>query len=950
MYTPLKITTDYTLLKSLIKIDDLILFLVTNNIKACAICDENLFGWAEFYTKCKQNNIKPIIGLNIKVTNQDVYLYAKNYNGFKNMLKLHTIMQKKELEVSDLIKYYQDILVIIPESSYSLKNVLTFYDDLYFCYQNEEEEANLKSEKNKIYLNDIKALKKEDLIYLNYLDLLAERKKNKYQNNFYNEHISDSAIVESIISKLNLELPKDKNYIPAYHPQANQFLKALAQKGLEKRLNKNITSIYQNRLNYELDVITKMGFGNYFLIVYDYVLYAKKNNILVNCRGSAAGSLVSFCLGITDVDPIKYNLIFERFLNPERITMPDIDIDFAADKREEVIKYVKNKYGVENVAKGLTFTTLKTKLVLRDLAKVLNINNYVFEKFNQNIDGNLSLKANLKNELIQKYLNNYQDLKKLYKIALKLENLKKNVSTHAAGIVISSCPLDEVIPIFYNGDELITGISMEYLENLGLLKMDFLGLKNLTTISNVLKVVGLLKMPDINYEDQKVFQIFNTIDVEGIFQFETNVMRHFLENFKIDTFKDLVAALALIRPGPKDYIMRYNRRRKKIDKITYLHPDLAPILEETYGIILYQEQIMAILNKIGGYSLGEADLIRRAIAKKKENIIKEEKAKFVNRATKRGYKSEVANLIYDDIAKFADYGFNKSHSVTYAKLSYEMAYLKAYYYDYFLLVLLNSDSKNQINKYLSILKKRHLQIVKPSILNTNLECVIKDKKLYLPLTLIGKINKEIINKLALANKKNYTDFIDFCLKTKDFISRDCLSILIKSGALDIFKLNHPTMLENLDNILNYVSLVEEDEDIIPKPSLVIKKDLTEKEKLREEKEVYGFYVTHHPAAIYQDKNIVKAIDITKWLFKKINMGLLITKITKIKTKKNEDMAFLEAEDETGKVSLTVFPMNFKALDSIKEKDLVILRGEVSKRFDKYQIIVNNIKKDGENNE
>ncbi|MEG1149757.1 MAG: DNA polymerase III subunit alpha [Bacilli bacterium] len=956
MYTPLKITTDYSLLKSLIKIEDLIKFLVKNNITSCGICDENLYGTLDFYTKCKKNNIKPIIGLNIKLNSKDIYLYAKNYNGYKNLLKIHTLMHKRELGIIDLELYKSDILVIVPyKSNIEFKNLL-FFHDLYIGYTTEFEKTNaLFITKNIVYVNDILSLNLSDTAYLLYLDLLGNRETLDYSNNYYktNLEIINESEIKEVVDKLNLEIPFNNRYIPKFNLEVDSYnyLYSLAFKGLSKRLNGKVIDTYTKRLNYELNVIKSMNFVDYFLIVYDYVLYAKKNNILVGPgRGSAAGSLVSFCIGITDIDPIKYNLIFERFLNPARVTMPDIDIDFDATKRDLVIDYVKGKYGSDFVASGITFNTLKSKLVLREVAKLLKVDNALLEGFIKSIDSSLDLRSNLQNINVKKYLTNYKELNKLYEVSLKLEGLKKNVSTHAAGVVISSVPLDDVIPIYINNDTVLTGSPMEYLEDMGLLKMDFLGLKNLTIIANILDKIGIDKLKNINLEDPRVFDLFLRKDVDGIFQFESPVMRMLLDNFVPDSFSDLVASVALVRPGPRKYVPTFIKRKDGIEKITYLHPDLEDILKETYGVLLYQEQIISVLVKIGGYSLGEADIIRRAISKKNESIILEEEKKFVASSIKNGYQENFARTLYKQISEFASYGFNKSHSVAYALISYQMAYLKVYYPAYFVVELLNTASKDtKTNNYLALLKRNNIKLEYPSVLNKNLDYEIYIDKLLLPLNVIKNINTELTKQIISVNEDGFKDYFDFLCKTKEFLNEKTITILIHGGALDFLHLNHQTLINNLENALNYASLVEGDDTLIKKPTIVEYNEYNSDFLREKEIEAFGFFISNHPASKYLD-GVMKLFDMKKYLFKKVKCIVLIESIKRIKTKKNDDMAFFTASDETSTGEFTVFPKDYKMLDEIKNFDLVLIDGEVTKRFDKYQIIVNNIKKRVEKNE
>ena len=947
MYAPLKVTTDYTLLKSLIKIPDLITFLVSNKISACAICDENLYGALDFYKSCKNNNIKPIIGLSVLLNDLDIYLYAINYDGYKNLLKIHTIIETRSLGIVDLEELKDNILCIIPYKSVELWKNLSFFKYLYIGFSNLFEKNNaLILTSNIVYVNDLRALKLEDVKYLNFLDDLRKETRLDYSNNYYQiKDFIDSEKIEKIVNLIDLEIPHDKRYIPEYKPNidAAAFLKNLSLKGLNKRLNGNIPASYLERLNYELSVIDKMGFVNYFLIVYDYVLYAKKHDILVGPgRGSAAGSLVSFSIGITDIDPIKYNLLFERFLNPSRVTMPDIDIDFDATKRGMVIDYVKEKYGEKKVALGLTFNTLKSKLVIREVGKLLHVDNTLIDRFAKVIDAHLSLKDNLKNEYVKKYLNTYKELKPVYEVSIKLEGIKKNISTHAAGVVISSIDLDEVIPVHISNGELITGSTMEFLEDIGLLKMDFLGLKNLTMIASITKMIGQDVLKDIDLNDKKVYELFINAKTDGIFQFETPAMKSLLVKLKPTCFNDLIVAVALGRPGPKEQATSFIKRRNKEESITYIHPDLENILHETYGILIYQEQIIAILVKIAGYNLAEADLIRRAVSKKKESVLLSEKEKFVKRAISKGYTKDVAVDIYNLIVKFASYGFNKSHSVAYALIAYQMAYLKTYYPAHFFTQLLNDGNNTKNTYYFAYLKSKGIKFFKPNINNTNLDYYINDNKLFMPLWIIKNINLDLTKKIISSRGNGYTDIFDFAYKTKDFMTKGIMENLIRAGAMDNFSLNHQTLINNIDAALNYGWLADPD-GLIPKPLIVEYNEYNSDILRSDELNSYGFYITNHPASIYLSKEYMKISMMKNYAYKKIKTVVIVEKISKIKTKKNEDMAFFTGSDETGIADFTVFPKIYDLFKSVKNNDLVMVLGEVQQRFDKYQIVVNNIK-------
>lgn len=938
---PLRVITDYSLLHSLIKVPDLINFLVEKDIKVCGICDENLSGSIYFYDLCISNGIKPLIGLSIKIGEFEVLIYAKNYDGYKNLIKINSLKQEKLIELDDLEEYLDNVLVILPSASVGL---YTWFKDrckVYFGYINQIEKINVyKYSSDCLYIKEIKTLKQESVDYLKYLDML--RKEVVQEHDEYFDMNMDNTNYDKFINEINIEIPKNNRYIPKYRDNSKEFLRLLASKGLMKRLNGEISKIYQDRLNYELSVIEKMGFVDYFLIVYDYVLYAKKNNILVGPgRGSAAGSLVSFVLGITEIDPIKYNLMFERFLNPERVTMPDIDIDFDALKREEVINYVKRKYGEKNVALGLTYTTLKAKLVLREVGKLLNIRDDLVDKFTKAIKYD-KLKDNLRDEVVKKYLTNYKELKEMFRISLELEGLKKNTSVHASGVVISSVELDKIIPVLKDGDNLITGITVdEHLESMGLLKMDFLALKNLTTISNIINNIGKNVLKDIKFNESSVYKLFSDGDTDGIFQFETSLMRNLVSKIKPTCFNDLVASVALGRPGPINEANSYVLRKNGKEKVTYIDNRLKSILEDTYGILIYQEQIIEILGLVGGFKYSEADIIRRAISKKKISIMNEYFEKFINGAISNGYSKEDATKIYELIVRFASYGFNKSHSVAYAMVAYQMAYLKVFYPEYFLIEMLNNNTDKQ-SSYFAFLKNRGMILIKPDINISKIEFYVKGKNVIMPMWQIKGINREIARKIIDARGNGFIDYFDFVSKTHEFLDSSLIEALIKANALRSLKLNQNTLLNNLESATNYGALNDES-GLIKKPVIIEYPEFSDSILRSNELNAYGYYLSNHPSSNFK---CFKIGDINKYLFKNVKCVVLVERINKIKTKKGDDMAFIRASDESGSCDFTVFPEKFKLLDSLKENDLIEISGSVSKRFDKVSIIVNNIMKEG----
>lgn len=967
MFIPLMITTDYSLLESMITIPKLLLFLLKYHIPVCGICDKNLFGVMEFYNTMKENNIKPLIGLHVTCDETPLYLYAKNYEGYQSLLKINTKI-KENISLDYLQTFAHTIQVIIPyihlKKYQELSNI---FPDIYIGYSSSyEKNTALVETSHIVFCPEIKAFTKKDSEYLRVLKaidygeslkLIHEKNLEKFSLEYYFKEEIKEDETQKFIHTIQIEIPKTKRYIPKFCEEKDSFLylEALSIKGLKKRLKNNVIKKYEERLKTELEVIKEMGFADYFLIVYDYVRYAKMNKILVGVgRGSAVGSLVSYCLGITDVDPLAYNLLFERFLNKDRITMPDIDIDFEETRRNEVKEYVKQKYGSNCVANILAFGTLKSKLALRSVGKALEINQTVIDSFLNKMDSKISLEENLKKQEVSYYVTSNKEIQKMYEIAMKIEGLKKNISTHAAGVVISSTPLEEIIPVFYSGSELLTGLTMNYLEELGLLKMDFLSISNLTTMAGILDLIEektskKLNLNQIDLNDPKVLNLFHTANTLGIFQFESEGMKHFLKKLKPTSFLDLVSAIALYRPGPMENIDTFIRRKERQEPIEYLHEDLKDILEETYGIIVYQEQIMQILVKIGGFSFSEADIIRRAMSKKKKDLITSFYEKFLEGATSLGYKKDLAKQIYEMILKFANYGFNKSHSVSYALFGYQMAYLKVYYPIYFIANILNRNISSipKTKEYLAYAKKKGITILPPSINKSEEYYKIVGNSLIIPFELIKGLGSEAA-KTIIENRgsKPYTDFFDFVKRTYGkSITKKTIALLIQASCFDEFCKNHEVLEKSMDKALNYAILsLDLEEDYVMKPTLDLGKIEEDIDYRKEEYEIFGFYLSNHPASRYIEPQIMKLEHIKENYNKHIKCVVLVEKIKELTTKNNEKMAFLTASDETDIGNFVVFASVMKDLKNVKIGDLIVIEGRIARRFLEYQINVNKIEK------
>lgn len=952
-YVPLKIKTNYSLLTSLIKINNLIDFAKENNIKVLGICDDNLCAVMEFYKLCKKNDIKPIIGLDLVIDNINILLYAKSEKGYKNLCYI-TSNEKN----FDLLKENNEDLICLVSSKNieKIDKIEEIYDDVFVFYENEEERETIKN-KRCVYLKDIRCLKKEETEFIKYLymiknnEKISDASKYDFSDNYFNlnKEINKLDIInyKYIVDSCNLEIKKNDNLLPIYNNEKNfdakLYLKKLCEKGLLKRLNNKVTKEYIDRLNYELSVIYKMDFVNYFLVVWDYVKFAKKNNILVGPgRGSAAGSLVSYSLGITDIDPIKYNLIFERFLNPERVTMPDIDIDFDSNRREEVIDYVKEKYGKEKVANIIAFGSLKSKQVLRDLFRIFDYENDNFIKL---FSSTLSLEENRKeNNKIDVIIKNDTLLSRIYEIALHLEGLNRHQTVHAAGIVISSKEISRYIPVYNQNDVKVTGFTLDYLEDLGILKMDFLSIANLDLLSN-LKEETKIDLNSIPLDDFKTLEIFNNADTDGIFQFESTGIKNVLKKFNIKKFEDLVSILALYRPGPMENIDSFINRKEGKEKKVYIHKDLEPILKDTYGIIVYQEQIMKIATSFAGFSLGEADLLRRAMSKKKKEVLESLENKFINGTVNNGYSKEVAKKIYSFIFKFANYGFNKSHSVCYALTSYRLAYLKAHYRTNFMCYLLTMNDGNsyKIKDYVMECKKNNVIVLKPDINKSYNYFTTYDNKIYYSLSSIKNIGTLIANQIIKEREKGlFIDFFDFARRCNKFINKKVLESLIKAGCFDSFNINHKSLINSIDKALNYAELTSSiDASFIEKPEIEIEEEYTKEELTRHELSLFGFYLSNHIIQ-YKRKNNLTTNDIKKYFNKLITLYLIIDRKKEVTTKKGAKMAFLGASDEFNKIELIMFSKIYEENYKIKKDDIVLVTGKVEKRLNEYQIIVNRI--------
>ena len=758
--------------------------------------------------------------------------------------------------------------------------------------------------------------------------------------------------------------------IPAPYTDEAEYLRQLCYKKISNRYE-NLTEKITARLEYELEIIKKMGYDGYFLIVWDFIEFAKKNGIAVGPgRGSAAGSIVAYILGITELDPMEFDLLFERFLNPERVTMPDIDIDFCYIRREEVIDYVKKFYGEDHVAQIVTFGTMAARAVVRDVVRALNIPyaegsrivSMIPNELKITLEKSLLASSDLKNE----YENNKQ-VRRVIDFSKKLEGLPRHASTHAAGIVISKFPLTDYVPVQLSNESIVTQYDKDKIEELGLLKMDFLGLRTLTiigeTISNVQKTRGeIIDIAKISLNDELTAQMLSDGKTGAVFQMESAGMTKLVKDLKPKCFADLIPTVALYRPGPlgsgmvEDFIN--GKHGKKI--VEYLHPKLEPILKETFGVILYQEQVMQIVQALAGFTLGQADLLRRAMGKKKAEILLAQKENFLKGCTANGVEDSLAERIFDLLLNFADYGFNKSHSAAYALIAWQTAYLKAHYPAEFMAAMLSSvmDS-DKISTYIEITKKMGIKILPPDVNFSGVHFEVEGDAIRFALSAIKNLGEVAISGVVKVREKGgaFKSLVDFCSRVnlRDFTHRS-VENLIKCGAFDSIDSRRTALLASLDKAFAEGQRRNKDaaggqgglfDDMTIAAIEIDSPKIAERPKieiLAWEKESFGFYMSGNPLDEFAEKfsGLIKIDEITRGNFREwqvVKIGGLIVDVRRITTKKGDLMANLTLEDFSGKIGVTIFPTLFEKCTNLILPDSVVV---VNGKIDSSKIIANEI--------
>ena len=797
-----------------------------------------------------------------------------------------------------------------------------------------------------------------------------------------------------IAMRCNVEIEFGVTKLPKYDvPQEYtswEYLNKLCREGLE-RLYHPVTEELKDRLQYELDTISDMGFVDYFLIVWDFIKYARDHGISVGPgRGSAAGSLVSYTLGITRLDPIKYNLLFERFLNPERVSMPDIDIDFCFERRQEVIDYVVEKYGKDRVVQIVTFGTMAARGVIRDVGRVLDLPYAQVDTVAKMIPTELNItidKAMERNPELAKTYREDDQIHNLIDMAKRLEGLPRHTSMHAAGVVISQKDIDEYVPLSRATDgSITTQFTMTTLEELGLLKMDFLGLRTLTVIQDTEKLVekdiGIcLDMDKMDYSDEKVLSSIGTGKTEGVFQLESAGMKNFMKELKPRSLEDVIAGIALYRPGPMDFIPQYIRGKNNAETVTYDCPQLKPILEATYGCIVYQEQVMQIVRELGGYTLGRSDLLRRAMSKKKAAVMEKERKSFVYGneedgipgCIKNGIDEKIADKIYDDMIDFAKYAFNKSHAAAYAVVAYQTAYLKYYYPQQFMAALMTSviDFPSKVSEYILHCRQIGIDILPPDVNSGGSRFSVDGTGIRYGMSAIKSVGKAVIDEIVAEREKNglFTTLNHFITRMSGHeVNKRVVENLIKAGALDCLEGSRRQKMmiytQIMDSVqhekknsmagqMSLMDIVGEEEKKEFAISLPQVEDYDKETILSFEKEVLGIYISGHPLERYTkilaQNATAKTVDflpdddtgfpnLTDG--KKVIIGGMITNKTLKYTRNNKVMAFLTVEDLVGTVEIIVFPRDYeKNVNRLEEDNKVFILGRVAAEDDKASKLI-----------
>lgn len=1021
-FTPLDVKSSYSLLKSPTRISDLVTTAKERGYKALALTDENvLYGAVEFYNAAKKAGIKPIFGLRLVValnetdgTKLDLVFLAKNQRGYQHLMDLSTLQQtrkdkKAPLTVAQISPLLNELFIIIPPQS-TVFSVLaqptSILTELANLGDDDSVLLGVNSRLDDVQIDTLQQLSKQlslplvgtsPVDYLNANDLFASRvlqaidagvelkdptieaeRRGQHYLHSKEQVIQDykakglSAAAQKTVevaTLCNVELQFRAPVLPHFKNQAGissqQYLRSLCIQGLKKRRvapGKTIQQ-YQERLAMELKIIHEMGFDDYFLIVWDVINFAHQQKITTDPgRGSAAGSLVAYALAITEVDPLQYDLLFERFLNPERAQMPDIDLDIPDNRRDEVLQYVHQKYGHQRVAQIITFGTLAAKQVVRDVSRVFNLPRYDMQRLIDALPHGLhvTLKDALnESQQLKNLLDDNPKFRLLIQVAQQLEGLPRHYSIHAAGIVLSEQPLHEVVPLQDGSDGLLmTQFAKDTVEALGLLKMDFLGLKNLSIMDNTLQMIRqedpAFDLQKINFNDPLTLQLFQRGKTEGIFQFESSGIRNVLVNLHPTNFEDIVAVNALYRPGPMENIPHFTARKAGKEKIAYPAPSLEKILGPTYGILVYQEQVMQLASVMAGFTLGEADLLRRAMSKKKKATMEDMRTKFIAGATEHGYSAQVAHQVFEYIDRFANYGFNHSHAVAYSMMAFEMAYLKVHYPAAFFTALMNAETNiEKLKRHVGDAKQFGVKISGPRINISESSFLLHDGTVYFGFSAIKGVRRDFVAAILEERQENgkFTDLRNFITRIPErWQKQELIEPLIYSGAFDNMGYNRAEMIDALPKLISGIELFAgfaNFDDPTLQTAIDQRNEFPLLTRLTKENEYLGVYLSGHPVTQYyqlgQQLHATKIADL--YPNSEATIIVLTNHVKTIYTKReHREMAFVNGTDETGAVDITVFPKQYQQFkEQLETNKILIVRGRVEYREGRgLQLVANQL--------
>ncbi|MBO0453704.1 DNA polymerase III subunit alpha [Candidatus Enterococcus murrayae] len=987
--------TSYSLLKSTLTISDYVEMAKARGYTAIAITDENvLYGAVEFFQACQRNQMIGIIGLELdfylEEATERILFYAKNVAGYQELMRLSStrMMAEKPQSLSEYKIDGENVVTVLPVDALNeprepiiAKIAEAINGEIYLGISPETKTSVLPEGFPTIAIHEV--------AYLDATQAFAIKVMGHIQNGSQlpreelTNQLGDSYLVEMeellagfddkeavmnaqrLVETCQFELPLHQKLLPHYPVPIQQTADAYLQKLCWEKLPERIpeaTEEYRQRLTRELGIIHSMGFDDYFLIVWDVMDYVHRSKIVSGAgRGSAAGSLVAYVLSITDVDPIKYNLLFERFLNPERNSMPDIDLDIPDNRRNQVLHYVHEKYGHFHVSQIATFGTMAAKMVLRDVGRVFGLSQSEANRWSKAIPNQLKItlrEAYEKSEPLKRLVANDERSNLLFQTALALEGLPRHVSTHAGGVVISDMNLLGVVPL-QNGSEdiLLTQFTMTDVETIGLLKMDFLGLRNLSIIDNALQNVRRIYREELNLknvplDDPATLALFQRGETSGVFQFESAGIRKVLRNLHPTSFEDIVAVNALYRPGPMQIIDQFIARKNGKEPVTFPDASVQQILAPTYGFIVYQEQIMQVAAQMAGFSLGEADILRRAVSKKKKDLLDEERRHFVSGAVGRGHSQKSAEEVYDYIERFANYGFNRSHSVAYSFVGYQMAYLKVHYPGAFYTALMQSvrNDPKKLREYIAEANRSGVKLLAPDINRSSYSFTLVEKALIrFGLDAIKGMRRDFVGNILATRKAEgpFKSLDQFLLRIESrWLKIDYIAPLIFIGAFDELHPNRRELADGLEGKIQNVEYSGGSMSLLDVMSLKERpsEDYSLAERLNYEEHYLGLYVSGHPTEnfpkLLKQKDLQPITELTVGSHGKILFYL--KEVREIRTKKGEQMAFLTGNDQSGEVSLTIFPQSYRRLrKDIELEKVYLVQGKVERsRYDQaIQLLV-----------